>query len=127
MSMTSKRRKCCSDPNAFCYICGCFTYPRQRRNINSFIKRIYLAYFETLKSWSQRKNAKLKKTMQEKHLLKAGTSVSFYRNREEKFRKFFYSDGQLVYSTDVEGILAMGLSAHHLNDWRLFIDSSKEA
>ena len=81
MSTTSKRRKCCNNPDIFCYICGCFTLPRQRRNINSFVKRIYLAYFgvplgdqdkswaphqvcttcvETLRSWSQGKNAKLK-------------------------------------------------------------------
>ena len=64
--------------------------------------------------------------LQEKHLLKAGTSVSFYRNREEKLRKYFQSDGQLVYCTDVEGLLlAMGLSAYCSNDLRLFIDSSK--
>ena len=31
--------------------------------------------------------------LQEKHLLKAGTSVSFYHNREEKLRKYFQSDG----------------------------------
>ena len=58
-----------------------FTLPHQRRNINSFIKKIYFAYFgvplsdqdkswaphqvcttclETLRSWSQGKNAKLK-------------------------------------------------------------------
>ena len=66
--------------------------------------------------------------MQEKHLLKAGTSVSFYRNREEKLRKYFQSDGQLVYSTDVEGLLpAMGLFAYRSNDWRLFIDGSKRS
>ena len=41
--------------------------------------------------------------LQEKHLLKAGTNVSFYRNREEKLRKYFQSDGQLVYCTDLEG------------------------
>ena len=63
--------------------------------------------------------------LQEKHLLKAGTSVSFYRNRKENLRKDFQSDGQLVYCTDVEGLLAMGLSAYRLNDWRHFIDSSK--
>ena len=64
--------------------------------------------------------------LQEKHLLKAGTSVSFYRNREEKLRKYFQSDGQHVYCTDVEGLLlAMGLSAYRSNNWRLFIDSSK--
>ena len=257
MFVISKRRKCCNDPDIFCYICGCFTLPPQRRNINSFIKKIYLAYFgvplgdqdkswalhqvcttcvEILRSWSQGKNAKLKfgvpmvwrepknhvddcyfclvnvkgfnkknkqhlqypnihsamrpiphsdkvlvpiftklpdidedqlrsstsstnsddddkeqdiaheawnagrvslysqselndlirdlnlpkqsaevlaSRLQEKHLLKACTSVSFYRNREEKLRKYFQSDGQLVYCTDVEGLLlAMGLSAY---------------
>ena len=81
MFVTSKQKKCCNDPDMFCYICGCFTLPPQRRNINSFIKKIYLAYFkvplgdqdknwvphqvcttfvETLRSWSQGKNAKLK-------------------------------------------------------------------
>ena len=66
--------------------------------------------------------------LQEKHLLKAGTSVSFYRSREEKLRKYFQSNGQLVYCTDVEGLLlAMGLSAYCSNDWRLFIDSSKRS
>ena len=66
--------------------------------------------------------------LQEKHLLKAGTSVSFYRNREEKLRKYFHSDGRLVYCTDVERLLlAMGLSAYCSNDWRLFIDSSKRS
>ena len=66
--------------------------------------------------------------LQEKHLLKAGTSVSFYRNREENLRKYFQSDSQLVYCADVERLLlAMGLSAYCLNDWRLFIDSSKRS
>ena len=65
--------------------------------------------------------------LQEKHLLKGGTSVSFYRNREEKLRKYFQSDGQFVYFTDDEGLLAMSLSAYRLNEWRLFIDSSKRS
>ena len=81
MFVTSKRRKCCNDPDIFCYICGCFALPPQRRNINSFIKKIFFAYFgvplgdqdkslaphqvcttcvETLRSWSQGKNVKLK-------------------------------------------------------------------
>ena len=65
--------------------------------------------------------------LQEKCFFKAGTSVSFYRSREEKLRKYFQTDGQLVYHTDVEGLLlAMGLSAYRSNEWRLFIDSSKK-
>ena len=272
--MTSKRRKCCYDPNIFCYICGCFTLPPQSRTINSFIKKLYLAYFgvplgdqdkswaphkvcttcvKTWRSCSQGKNAKLKfgvpmvwrepknhvddcyfclvnvkrfnkknkqhlqypnihfttrsiphndkvpvliftklpdidedqlrsstsstnsddddddeeqdiaheawnagrvslysqselndlirdlnlskqsaevlaSRLQEKHLFKAGKSVSFYRNRENNLRKYFQSDGQLVYCTDVGGLLlAMALSAYRSNDWRLFIDSSKRS
>ena len=45
--------------------------------------------------------------LQKQHLLKAGTSVSFYRNREENLRKSFQSDGQLVYCTDVEGFFLL--------------------
>ena len=80
MSTTSKRRKCCNDPDIFCYICGCSTLSPQRSNINSIFKKIYLAYFgvphgdqekswalhqvcttcaEALRSWSQGKNTKL--------------------------------------------------------------------
>ena len=58
--------------------------------------------------------------LQEKDVFKAGTSASFYRNWEKKLRKYFHCDGQLVYCTDVEGLLAMGLSAYHSNDWRLY-------
>ena len=66
--------------------------------------------------------------LQENRMLKPGTSVSFYRNREAELRKYFHSDGQLVYCTDVEGLLLfMGLPAYDSRDWRLFIDSSKRS
>ena len=66
--------------------------------------------------------------LQEKNLLKPGTSVSFYRNREAELRKYFHSDGQLVYCNDVEGLLlTMGLPTYHSCEWRLFIDSSKRS
>lgn len=40
------RQKCVNSPDAFCYICGCYTLLRQRRRITSFIRRAYQAYFE---------------------------------------------------------------------------------
>ena len=40
------RHHCRNKPDAFCYICGCYTLIRQRRNISSFVKRAYKAYFE---------------------------------------------------------------------------------
>ncbi len=42
---SSSRHKCVNDPDAFCYICGCYTLLRQKRNITSFVKRAYKAYF----------------------------------------------------------------------------------
>ena len=43
--MSSKRRKCCNDPNVFCYICGDYTVKKQRKPITDFVKRAYYAYF----------------------------------------------------------------------------------
>ena len=61
-------------------------------------------------------------------MLKPGTSVSFYRDMEAELRRYFHSDGQLVYCTDVKGLLlSMGLPAYDTRDSRLFIDSSKRS
>jgi len=42
--MTS--RKCLNDPNKFCYICGRFTFDKQRIDINENIKNHYKNYFD---------------------------------------------------------------------------------
>jgi len=46
MATTSQRRKYNNDPDIFRYICGIFTLQGQRRNINKFVKKVYLAYFK---------------------------------------------------------------------------------
>ena len=38
--MDTRKRQCENKPDAFCYICGCFTLIRQRRNITSFVRLI---------------------------------------------------------------------------------------
>ena len=43
--MPKKRRKCALDSNAFCYICGRFTTPKERQKITDFIQKAYHAYF----------------------------------------------------------------------------------
>lgn len=43
---SSSRIRCVNNPDSFCYICGCYTLNRQRRNISSFVKNSYKAYFE---------------------------------------------------------------------------------
>ena len=40
------RHHCRYKPDAFCYICDCYTLHHQRRNISLFVKRAYKAYFE---------------------------------------------------------------------------------
>ena len=39
------RRACVNDPDSFCYICGQFTLKKQKRNINSKVKKAYKLYF----------------------------------------------------------------------------------
>ena len=42
MASSSKRRKCCNDPDIFCYICGSFTLKDDRRNIGeSMLSRLF--------------------------------------------------------------------------------------
>ena len=43
---SSRSRKCKNKADAFCHICGVYTFPRQRRNISLFVKRAYKAYFQ---------------------------------------------------------------------------------
>ena len=78
---------------------------------NSFFEKCHLSTFAITCFNSQNQSAEvLASRLQEKHL-KAGTSVSFYGNREEKLIMYFYSDGLLVYCTGVDGLLlAMSLS-----------------
>ena len=55
--MASSRRKCLNSPDPFCYICGSFAAPSQRKDISDFVKSAYLAYFKVRlgdqdKSWA---------------------------------------------------------------------------
>ncbi|KAK3774889.1 hypothetical protein RRG08_007248 [Elysia crispata] len=43
---TPSRRKCVTSPDSFCYICGSFMAPKQKRNISDFVKRAYFSYFK---------------------------------------------------------------------------------
>src|SRR5215469_8788343 len=39
------RRTCINDPDNFCYVCGQYTLKKQRRNINSQVRKAYKLYF----------------------------------------------------------------------------------
>jgi hypothetical protein len=62
-----------------------------------------------------------------KNLLSPGTSFSWYRKREEEFIPYFYQDGDLVYCNDIFGLMEKFNIEYYVNEWRLFIDSSKRS
>jgi len=66
--------------------------------------------------------------LKEKNLLLPGTKITIYRKRDEEFLKYFSSENSLVYCNDIEGLLNLyKADMYKPEDWRLFIDSSKES
>ena len=64
--------------------------------------------------------------LSEKNLLRKGTKVSFYRNRDSEFVPFFSEVDGLVFCHNIPGLLAkLGVNDYNPEEWRLFIDSSK--
>lgn len=66
--------------------------------------------------------------LKNRNLLCRKTKISFYRNRDKPFRKYFSEDKdlKLVYSNDVKGLInQMKANIYKDEEWRLFIDSSK--
>ena len=63
-------------------------------------------------------------SLQAKNLLHPGTSVTFYRKREEEFLKYFTVEDGLVFCNDIHHLpLDLGLREYKPEEWRLFTDS----
>lgn len=63
--------------------------------------------------------------LKEKKLLSSGTKITFFRNRDESFRKYFSQEDDLVYCNDVKSLIEEFKSiVYDPNEWRLFLDSS---
>ena len=66
--------------------------------------------------------------LNEKHVLHSSAKVSFYRKRDELSLPYFKDEKQLVYCDNVSGPLGeLGISSYNLEEWRLFLDSSKRS
>ncbi|GFW51877.1 uncharacterized protein TNCV_1188081 [Trichonephila clavipes] len=65
--------------------------------------------------------------LKERHLLNSGVSFSGYRFREKEFVPFFTQEGDLVFCNNGPAILEMFKIMYELEEWRLFIDSSKRS
>jgi hypothetical protein len=65
--------------------------------------------------------------LKEKNLLAAVTSMYWYGSREQEFTSYFSQDGDLVYCCNVPGLMQKFGVEYKVNEWRLFIDSSKRS
>jgi hypothetical protein len=65
--------------------------------------------------------------LKENNLLAAGTSTYWYRSREQEFTSYFSQDCDLVYCCNVPGLMQKFGVEYKVNEWRLFIDSSKRS
>ena len=55
-------------------------------------------------------------------------NITFYRLRDEKFLRLFEELPDFVFCIDIPGLLIkLGVSEYKPEEWRLFLDSSKEA
>lgn len=65
-----------------------------------------------------------------KNLLASGTTYSWYRNRDKEFLPYFAAEGNLVFCSDIGGLIKQLGGEEMLynpENWRLFIDSSKSS
>lgn len=65
--------------------------------------------------------------LKENHMLEKGTKITYYRNRDEPFRKYFSKENSLVYCCNIEGLINELNAIYLPNEWRLFLDSSKRS
>ena len=65
--------------------------------------------------------------LNEKHMLKPGTTFSWFRNWESDFKKYFVKEGALVYCSDIPNLIKKMGVEYKSSDWRLFTDASKRS
>ncbi len=66
--------------------------------------------------------------LKEKNVLQPGTLITFYRKRHIEFLPYFTQENDIVYCSDVVGLLCqLGVQLYDPQEWRLFIDSSKRS
>lgn len=65
--------------------------------------------------------------LQEKKCLTSNTKVTFYRNRNVPFRKYFSRKNNLVYSNNVEGLInEFNTIVYNANKWRFLLTRPQE-
>ena len=78
-------------------------------------------------SLTKEKAELLASRLKEKNLLAEYTSVRFYRKRELQFTHYFEQEGDLVFCSDIPGLMREFGIEYEKEAWRLFIDSCKRS
>jgi hypothetical protein len=55
--------------------------------------------------------------LKENNLLAAGTSMYWYRSREQEFTSYFSQDGDLVYCFNIHGLMEQFSIEYKVNEW----------
>lgn len=63
--------------------------------------------------------------MKQWNLLAPNTTICHFRFRHKELMQYFTSDNDVCYCNDINGLMAHLGHEHKVNEWRLFIDSSK--
>ena len=79
-------------------------------------------------SLSKESSELLASRLKEKNMLEPGTQITFYRKHHTEFLPYFSQESDIVYCSNVEGLLSkLGITKYEPQDWRFFIDSCKRS
>lgn len=76
---------------------------------------------------SKKMSELLNSRLQEWNLLAEGKTISHFRVRHAKLSGFYETENNVCFCTDINGLMEELGYEHHPEDWRLFIDSSKDS
>ncbi|KAJ8716001.1 hypothetical protein PYW08_013286 [Mythimna loreyi] len=65
--------------------------------------------------------------LQQWNLLAKDTKISVFRDRNKHLSTFFRAENKLCYCIDPDGLMVSLGIKHEVNEWRLFVDSSKSS
>ena len=89
-----------------------------QKHLNDLIRDLYL---------SKEKAELLASRLKERNMVEKDVQVSYYRKRNWDLSLVFKVEGPLCYCHDIEELFQTLSIVHIVNEWRLFIDSSKRS
>lgn len=89
------------------------------------VNRSYLNHMARKLELSQRKSTILASLLRNNNLLEPNIPISSQKKRQAEFIPFFTTENNFSYCSNIRGLMAALHIDYDVEDWRLFIDSSK--